>query len=98
MCLALFKPAGIKPEWDKLQNAMCANSDGAGFAVAVKGQLIVEKGFFKFEDLKKAMKPFMLHPMLVHFRLATMARPMPTTATRSTCVRSAGRRSIFPLP
>ncbi len=71
MCLAIYKPANIKPDWHRLENGMCFNSDGAGFAVAVDGQLIVEKGFFKFSDFKKALEPFGDHPMIIHFRLAT---------------------------
>lgn len=71
MCLALYKPANIKPDWTALEEGMCHNSDGAGFAVAVDGQLIVEKGFFKFADFKKAFEPFGDHAAIVHFRLAT---------------------------
>lgn len=71
MCLALYKPANIKPDWDALEEGMCHNSDGAGFAVAVDGQLIVEKGFFKFADFKKAFEPFGDYAAIVHFRLAT---------------------------
>jgi len=71
MCLALYKPANIKPDWAALEEGMCHNSDGAGFAVAVDGQLIVEKGFFKFADFKKAFEPFGDHAAIVHFRLAT---------------------------
>lgn len=71
MCLALYKPAGIKADWDKLKNGMEHNSDGAGFAVAVDGQLIVEKGFFKFEQFRMAFEPFEMYPAIVHFRMAT---------------------------
>lgn len=71
MCLALYKPAGIKADWNKLQNGMEHNSDGAGFAVAVDGQLIVEKGFFKFEQFKMAFEPFEMYDAIVHFRMAT---------------------------
>lgn len=71
MCLALYKPADIKPDWSALEAGMCHNSDGAGFAVAVDGQLIIEKGFFKFADFKRAFEPFGDHAAIVHFRLAT---------------------------
>jgi hypothetical protein len=71
MCLALYKPAGIEVNWAALETGMLYNSDGAGFAVAVDGQLIIEKGFFKWEDFKKAFEPFAEHSAIVHFRLAT---------------------------
>jgi hypothetical protein len=71
MCLALYKPAGIAPDWNALETGMMYNSDGAGFAVAVDGQLIVEKGFFKFEHFKKALEPFGEHAAIIHFRIST---------------------------
>lgn len=71
MCLAIYKPANVTPDWTRLETGMCYNSDGAGFAVAVDGQLIVEKGFFKFSDFKKALEPFGEHAAIIHFRLAT---------------------------
>lgn len=71
MCLALYKPAAVQPDWEALENAMTYNPDGAGFAVAVDGQLIIEKGFFKWEDFRKAFEPFCEHASVVHFRLAT---------------------------
>ncbi len=71
MCLALYKPVNIKPDYDKLRTAMQYNSDGAGFAVAHEGQLIVEKGFFKFDSFKKAFEPFEDCAAIVHFRIGT---------------------------
>lgn len=71
MCLALYKPAGIAPDWNALENGMNYNPDGAGFAVAVDGQLIVEKGFFKFEHFKKALEPFGEYAAIIHFRIST---------------------------
>lgn len=71
MCLALYKPAGIAPDWSALETGMMYNSDGAGFAVAVDGQLIVEKGFFKFEHFKKALEPFGEYAAIIHFRIST---------------------------
>lgn len=71
MCLALYKPKNIAADWKKLQNGMESNRDGAGFAVAKDGQLIVEKGFFRFEDLKLAFEPFEMYDAIVHFRMAT---------------------------
>jgi glutamine amidotransferase len=71
MCLALYKPADKTVKWDALQNAMEYNPDGAGFAVAVDGQLIIEKGFFKWADFRRAFEPFAQHAAIVHFRLAT---------------------------
>lgn len=71
MCLAVYKPAGISPDWDALETGMSYNADGAGFAVAVDGQLIVQKGFFKFIDFKKALEPFGEHAAIIHFRIST---------------------------
>jgi len=71
MCLALYKPAGVTPDWSALETGMTYNADGAGFAVAVDGQLIVEKGFFKFEHFKKALEPFGDCAAIIHFRIST---------------------------
>lgn len=71
MCLAIYKPATTTPDWDGLQTAMLANADGAGFAIAKDGQLIIEKGFFRYEDFRAAFEPFAACPAVIHFRIAT---------------------------
>ncbi len=71
MCLALYKPAGVEVNWSALKEGMSSNRDGAGFAVVSNGQLIVEKGFFVYEDFRKALEPFAECAAMVHFRMAT---------------------------
>lgn len=71
MCLAIYKKAGAKVQKQHLANAFVANSDGAGFAAAVDGELVIKKGFFKFEDFFEAWKPFRKRAALIHFRMAT---------------------------
>tara|TARA_Y100000004_G_C8954040_1_gene429942 strand:- start:2054 stop:2947 length:894 start_codon:yes stop_codon:yes gene_type:complete len=71
MCLAIFKEANKKVYKQQMQNAFDNNDDGAGFAYPSKGKVIIEKGFFRFEDFWKALKPHMDKPMAIHFRWST---------------------------
>jgi len=54
-----------------LLNGFDANSDGAGFAVAVGGKVAVFKGYFSFEEFWDAWQPFADEAAVIHFRYAT---------------------------
>ena len=71
MCLAIYKPSKVKPDWDALEEGFKSNSHGAGFAVAVDGSIQIHKGFFNFEDFLRAYDPFADRQALIHFRWAT---------------------------
>jgi hypothetical protein len=47
------------------------NKDGAGFAYIENRQIVVKKGFFKFEEFWEEMSKYENHGLLVHFRITT---------------------------
>jgi hypothetical protein len=71
MCLAIYKPSKVQPDWDALEEGFCSNSHGAGFACVIGGQVVIHKGFFTFDDFRTAYEPFAQRQSLVHFRWAT---------------------------
>jgi glutamine amidotransferase len=71
MCLAIYKPSKVLPDWDALEEGFKSNAHGAGFAVAVDGSIQVHKGFFTFDDFARAYMPLEDKQALVHFRWAT---------------------------
>jgi hypothetical protein len=71
MCLAVYKPSTVLPDWDALEEGFKCNSHGAGFAVATAGSIQVHKGFFTFDEFARAYEPFADKQALIHFRLAT---------------------------
>jgi predicted glutamine amidotransferase len=77
MCVAILKtPAGVLSD-AVLRACFENNQDGAGFAfVDADGKLIVNKGYFQFQQFLDAYRPVEekvheLGPMLVHFRIST---------------------------
>lgn len=71
MCLAIYKPSKVLPDWEALEEGFRCNSHGAGFAVAVDGAIQIHKGFFRFAEFEEAFREFADKQALVHFRLAT---------------------------
>lgn len=71
MCLAVYKPAGVLPDWEAYAEGFRCNSHGAGFAVVHDGNLIIRKGFFTFDAFRDALAPVSNLQAAVHFRLAT---------------------------
>ena len=70
MCLAIYKPDGVEPDWEAYETGYINNPDGAGFAVADDG-IIVRKGFFTFDDFKAALEPYASMQCAIHFRLTS---------------------------
>ena len=73
MCIAITKPAGVKPDYKAYQNGYDRNPDGWGFAVPDrhKKSVIIRKNTTSFKDFWKQFKPFRDRPALVHFRIKT---------------------------
>ena len=73
MCIAITKPAGVKPDYKAYQNGYDRNPDGWGFAVPdrSKQSVIIRKDTTSFKDFWKQFKPFRDRPALVHFRIKT---------------------------
>lgn len=71
MCLAIYKPSKVLPDWEALEEGFRSNSHGAGFAVIENGRAEIHKGYFKFADFEKAFRKHADKQALIHFRLAT---------------------------
>lgn len=71
MCLAIYKPANVKPDWEAYREGYRCNAHGAGFAYVDNGQLIIRKGFFTFDSFREALAPVGDKQAAIHFRLAT---------------------------
>lgn len=66
-----YKPEGVSPNFEAYAKAFKTNDDGAGFVVAYKGELVIQKGFFRFDDFVGAFEPYADHQALIHFRIRT---------------------------
>lgn len=74
MCIAIVKTKKGKITDEQLQNCWNRNQDGAGFAYPKNGEVVIEKGFFKFNDFLKryrAVEKKVKNNMLIHFRIST---------------------------
>lgn len=72
MCIAIAKPKDTVLLPYVLRNCFNHNPDGAGFAyLEDDGELVVEKGFFKFDEFLEAYKPHEDKQALLHFRIKT---------------------------
>lgn len=81
MCLAIVLPAGKEIPEEHLTKAWSSNPDGAGFALAHKNKVIVEKGFMKMQDFleafRKARHKHKGKNFLIHFRIRTQGDRLP---------------------
>ena len=71
MCLAIYKPKGVRIKKKYLRNGFDHNEDGAGFAVVRQGKVAVYKGYFTFDDFWSAYEEFGNETALIHFRWST---------------------------
>ena len=77
MCIICVKKKGVEmPSSKTIKNCFTANDDGAGIAYVKKGSKDVHivKGFFKVEELEKAIVAYKLgagDSVMLHFRQAT---------------------------
>ena len=88
MCIAVYKPAGVKvPSKKTLQTCFENNPNGAGFMFPINGKVHVEKGFMTFNafktGLKNALKKYHIKdggesmPMVFHFRITSHGNTCP---------------------
>lgn len=71
MCLAVYKPAKVAPDWEAYREGFRSNPHGAGFAVVDGGNLLIRKGFFTFDEFREAFAEVARKQASIHFRLAT---------------------------
>lgn len=71
MCIAIAKPKNILIYKETFETCFAANSDGAGFAYSDRGSMVIEKGFFTFDEFFKAYEPHANKTCLIHFRIKT---------------------------
>ncbi len=86
MCIAVYKPKGIKMPSKKIfNNCFSNNDDGAGFMFPVNGKVHLEKGFMSFTAFKKGLKAAIKKygiaptdtPMVFHFRITSQGGVKP---------------------
>lgn len=71
MCLAVYKPAGVQPNWQHLENGHDSNSDSWGFAAVRDGELHTFVGLGDFDQFTEYFEPFAECQAIIHFRWAT---------------------------
>mgnify|MGYP003342857729 CR=1 FL=1 len=74
MCLAIYKPAETKPDWEAYRNGHLDNADGWGFAVVENGELLDATGVGNFDEFRRNFEPFADRQAIIHFRWATHGR------------------------
>lgn len=71
MCLAVYKPADVLPDWGALEEGFASNKDGAGFVCVSDGKLLIDKGHFSFDSFRESYEPYAHLQSAIHFRWAT---------------------------
>lgn len=75
MCLLMLHPGRVYIDESALREGWRGNSDGAGYAFAHGGKLIVRKPFFKLREFLKAYQAdvalYADSPFIIHLRYAT---------------------------
>lgn len=77
MCIIVYKPTTAKmPNKKTLIKCWNNNRDGAGYMFPSKGNVIIKKGFMKFNDFYKDLKADLKRygeftPFVLHFRIQT---------------------------
>ena len=79
MCIIVAKDKKSKlPSMDTLEMCFNHNSDGAGIMYVDKGQVVIDKGYMTFNDLKKHLEVlykkfnnFKNKALVLHFRIGT---------------------------
>lgn len=79
MCIICYKEKGVsaKLDWKVLETCFKNNPDGAGYAIARNGELILRKGFMAWNDFKTSLekvtagKSIKDSAILLHFRITT---------------------------
>ncbi len=71
MCVIVVKPAGVKLKKAYWEECFKTNGHGAGLCYIDKNNLIVDKGYFKFEPLYKEIERLEERELIVHFRISS---------------------------
>lgn len=77
MCIIVYKPASVKmPNKRTLQKCWRNNQDGAGYMFPSKGNVVIKKGFMKFEEFYMNLQSDLNRygvgtPFVLHFRIQT---------------------------
>lgn len=71
MCLAVCNPEGKILDYSEMERAFDGNPDGAGFAYAENGEVVISKGYWKFQELWDDYCETVGMPSILHFRYAT---------------------------
>ena len=81
MCVIIAIPAGTEyPSDETLRACWNTNSDGAGFMYSDGKQVVIRKGFMKWEDFANAIDAEMIpkeSAVVMHFRIATSGKVQP---------------------
>lgn len=71
MCVIVVKPAGVKLKRAYWHECFRINGHGAGLSYVEDNKLVVDKGYFEFEDLYKEIVKHEDKEMVVHFRISS---------------------------
>lgn len=71
MCVIVVKPKGVKLKEKYWAECFRVNGHGAGLTYVDDNKLVVDKGYFKFDDLYKEITKHEDKEMIVHFRIAS---------------------------
>ena len=75
MCVVIAKPKGVRIKKKYLKACYLSNLDGAGFMFVRNKKIVIQKGYFNFEDFyddyQKAEQENTRTPFVIHFRIAT---------------------------
>lgn len=74
MCVIIASLKGEEISKDHLETGFKSNPHGSGLMVARDGDLILEKGFFKFDDFYDAYLKHKGYPIVIHHRWATTGK------------------------
>lgn len=76
MCIAIVTTPGKRVGDNALYRGWTSNQDGGGFAFVKQGKVVIEKGFFKYNEFHKALNAAVdtygqQSPFLIHMRIGT---------------------------
>ena len=71
MCLLIANPLGAEISREHLDNAWQSNPHGGGFAYFKDGKLILDKGYFDFEEFYESYQKTLGFASILHVRWAT---------------------------
>jgi predicted glutamine amidotransferase len=71
MCIIVAKPKGVKLKREIWAECFRCNGHGAGLTYVEDGDLVVDKGYFEFDELYPEIEKREDQEMIVHFRIAS---------------------------